>query len=341
MPFEIVRADITKLDVDAIVNAANVTLLGGGGVDGAIHKAAGPKLLEECQSLGGCKTGEAKITGGYNLTAKYVIHTVGPIWDGGDKGEEELLESCYRNALDLAVEHRLSSVALHLISSGVFGYPKDKALQAAISVISEYLMHHELLIILVVYDKNAFMLSEKLFSSVKSFIDDNYVDENVLSNRTTIFKHDIDIESLSVDEIINDYQVREKSFIDSPKAKRSLADLMDELQETFSEHLMRLIDLKGKTDVETYKRANIDRKLFSKIRSDKHYKPSKSTVIAFSIALELSLDETKDLLQKAGFALSHSSEFDLIIEYFITEENYNIYEINEALFKFDQMLLGV
>lgn len=334
MPFEIIRADITKLNVDAIVNAANSSLLGGGGVDGAIHKAAGPDLLKECKTLGGCKTGQAKLTHGFNLPAKYVIHTVGPVWEGGGKCEEYLLASCYRNSLDLAVAHKLSSIAFPLISSGVFGYPKDKALQAAISVISEFLLHHDLMIYLVVYDKKAFMLSEKLFSSVKAFIDDNYIDENFIYNRS----RDHEMRMVSESKI---FQAEEIDELYSQKSLRSLDDVMEELQETFSEHLMRQIDLKGKTDVETYKRANIDRKLFSKIRSDKNYKPSKSTVIAFSIALELNLDETKDLLQKAGFAISRSSKFDLIIEYFISEENYNIYEINEALFAFDQGLLGV
>jgi O-acetyl-ADP-ribose deacetylase (regulator of RNase III) len=320
MPFEIIRADITQLKADAIVNAANHSLLGGGGVDGAIHRAAGPGLLEECKALGGCKTGQSKMTRGYNLPAEYVIHTVGPIWEGGTKGEEKLLRACYRNALELAVDHNLESIAFPLISSGVFGYPKDQAIQVAISVISEFLMDHDLVIYLVVYDQKAFVLSEKLFASVKAFINDNYVEERHIANEN------------------RDYEME---VCYSYKSMRSLDDVLEELQETFSEHLIRMIDLKGKTDVETYKRANVDRKLFSKIRSDKYYRPSKSTVIAFSIALELNLDETKDLLEKAGFALSRSSKSDLIVEYFISEENYNIHEINEALFAFDQALLGI
>ncbi|MBE0450836.1 MAG: O-acetyl-ADP-ribose deacetylase [Clostridia bacterium] len=320
MPFEIIRADITQLKADAIVNAANHSLLGGGGVDGAIHKAAGPGLLDECKTLGGCKTGESKITKGYNLSAEYVIHTVGPVWEGGTKGEEKLLRACYRSTLELAVDHNFESIAFPLISSGVFGYPKDQAIQVAISVISEFLMDHDLMIYLVVYDQKAFVLSEKLFASVKAFISDNYVEEHHIANEN------------------RDYEMEVCYY---SKSMRSLDDVLEELQETFSEHLIRMIDLKGKTDVETYKRANVDRKLFSKIRSDKFYRPSRTTVIAFSIALELNLDETKDLLEKAGFALSRSSKFDLIVEYFISEENYNIHEINEALFAFDQALLGV
>jgi len=334
MPFEIIRADITKLCVDAIVNAANSSLLGGGGVDGAIHSAAGPDLLTECKTLGGCETGQAKITKAYSLPAKYVIHTVGPVWEGGMKSEEALLRSCYKNSLELAIKHGLNSVAFPLISSGIYGYPKDKALQVAMSVISEYLMAYELSIFLVVYDKKAFLLSEKLFSSVQEYIDDNYIDEMAIFSQS----RDKEIRMLSESQV---YQAEEIDSMYSSKSIRSLDDVMEELQETFSEHLIRQIDLKGKTDVEIYKRANVDRKLFSKIRNDKYYKPSKSTVIAFSVALELNLDETKDLLQKAGFALSRSSKFDLIIEYFISEENYNIYEINEALFAFEQTLLGV
>ncbi|MDW7662578.1 MAG: macro domain-containing protein [Bacillota bacterium] len=320
MPFEIIRADITEMNTDAIVNAANHSLLGGGGVDGAIHNAAGPKLLDECKTLGGCNTGESKMTKGYNLPAEYVIHTVGPVWEGGVKGEEKLLKSCYLSALDLAYKHNLESIAFPLISSGVFGYPKDQALQVAISAISEFLMDHDMMIYLVVYDQSAFMLSGKLFSSVKAFIDDNYVEEHQILDRNLNYEMEVCYSS---------------------KSMRSLDDVLEELQETFSEHLIRMIDLKGKTDVETYKRANVDRKLFSKIRNDKYYRPSKTTVIAFSIALELNLDETKDLLEKAGFALSRSSKFDLIIEYFISGDNFNIHEINEALFAFEQPLLGV
>lgn len=334
MPFEIIRADITKVDVDAIVNSANSSLLGGGGVDGAIHKAAGPELLEECKGLGGCKTGQAKITKGYKLPAKYVIHTVGPVWSGGENSEEQFLTSCYKNALLLAKEYKLSSIAFPLISSGIYGYPKDQALKVAVSVISEFLMENDIMVYLVVFDRKAFVLSEKLFTSVKTYIDDNYIDENALRYRSRTNEMQLLSEA-------SDYIIEEICAPDVLKSERCLDDVLAELQETFSEHLLRMIDLKGKTDVETYKRANVDRKLFSKIRSDKNYKPSKPTVIAFAVALELSLDETKDLLLKAGFALSRSSKFDLIIEFFISEENYNVYEINEALFAFDQPLLGV
>lgn len=337
MPLEIIRNDITKVHVDAIVNAANPSLLGGGGVDGAIHGAAGPELLAECRTLGGCEIGQAKITKGYNLPAKYVIHTVGPVWNGGKNNEEKLLADCYKNSLALAKDYKLASIAFPLIASGAFGYPKDKALKTAISVIGDFLLSNEMTVYLVVYDKSAFMLSEKLFSSIKEYIDDKYIEERPLSRR------DIVEEAYQLNEVYLEDPVSFSVEAPTPvkKHKRSLDDLVNNMDETFSQMLLRLIDEKEMTDAETYKKANIDRKHFSKIRNDIYYKPSKPTVLAFAIALELNLDETKDLLLKAGFALSQSSKFDIIIEYFIENRNYNIFEINEALFAFDQNLLGV
>lgn len=337
MPLEIIRNDITKVHADAIVNAANSSLLGGGGVDGAIHAAAGPKLLEECLTLGGCEVGQAKITKGYKLPAKYVIHTVGPVWNDGKRGEEKLLKDCYRNSLSLAREYKLESIAFPLISSGAFGYPKDKALKTAISVIGDFLLENEMTVFLVVYDRAAFMLSEKLFSRINQYIDDNYIEDNPYNERERYE------ENRKIREVYLESPV---IFVDGEstpikKTKRSLEDIIKHMDETFSQMLLRLIDERGMTDSETYKKANIDRKLFSKIRNDINYKPSKPTAIAFAIALGLNIDETKDLLLKAGFALSSSSKFDIIIQYFIEEGNYNIFEINEALFAFDQSTLGI
>ena len=335
MPLEIIRNDITKVHVDAIVNAAHPSLLGSGGVDGAIHRAAGPELLEECRRLNGCGVGQAKITKGYRLPAKYVIHTVGPIWQGGRNNEEEQLANCYRNALAIARDYGLESIAFPLISSGTYGFPKYLALRIAISEIGDFLLRHEMTVFLVVYDRESFILSEKLFSSITQYIDERYVQEHPY-HRGTRLEGIQEIRYFSeANEIVGSEYIRRK------KPKRSLEDVVNQLDETFSQMLLRIIDEKGFTDVEVYKRANVDRKLFSKIRNNMDYRPSKPTAIAFAIALRLNLDETQDLLRKAGFALSHSSKFDLIIEYFIEEGNYNIFEINEALFAFDQNLLGL
>ena len=323
MPLHMVRNDITTMKVDAIVNAAKNSLLGGGGVDGAIHRAAGPELLEECRTLGGCPTGQAKITKGYRLPATYVIHTVGPIWRGGSHGERELLISAYRSSLELALEHGCQTVAFPLISSGAYGYPKDQALKVAVDTIGDFLLCHDMTVYLVIFDRAAYTIGGKLFSNIAAYIDDHYVDEHTQSHR-----------DMSLEEVPMEAQLWCAS------APLSLDEALGQLDESFSQMLLRKIDERGITDAQCYKKANIDRKLFSKIRSDVHYKPSKPTAMAFAIALELPLEEAQELLQKAGFAFSHASKFDIIVEYFIAHQNYNIFEINEALFAFDQSLLG-
>ena len=320
------------MTVDAIVNTANSTLLGGGGVDGCIHRVAGEGLLKECRTLGGCERGNAKLTGAYDLPCKFVIHTVGPIYEDGNHGEKALLESCYKKSLELAKEHNCESVAFPLISSGVYGYPKDKALKVAIDVISDFLLENEMTVYIVIFDKKAYKISEKLFSDIAEYIDDRYVDEHTDYRRESM-RLNMPMQSVVVADMCDCYSAS------VPKAT-SLEDAVKQIDESFSQMLLRKIDEKGMTDAQCYKKANIDRKLFSKIRGDVHYKPSKLTAIAFAIALELSLDETEDMLKKAGFALSHSNKFDIIIEYFISKGNYNIFEINEALFAFDQNLLG-
>ena len=340
MLLEIVRNDITKMKVDAIVNAANESLLGGGGVDGAIHRAAGSGLLAECRMLGGCNTGKAKITGGYNLPAKYVIHTVGPIYNDGKHGEKSLLESCYRESLALAKERGCETVAFPLISSGVYGYPKDQALKVAIDVISEFLLENEMAVYIVIFDKAAYKISEKLFSDIAEYIDDNYVDEHTDYSRERIRMNTLPPMAPRKKRKKSDDDFLEMCDCKAMLAEDDLDAKLKQIDESFSQMLLRKIDEKGMTDAECYKKANIDRKLFSKIRSDVNYKPSKPTALAFAISLELSLAETEDMLRKAGFALSHSNKFDIIIGYFISKGNYNIFEINEALFAFDQSLLG-
>lgn len=369
MPIEIVRNDITKMTVDAIVNAANSSLLGGGGVDGAIHRAAGRELLDECRLLGGCSTGEAKLTKGYKLPCRYIIHTVGPVWRGGGNGEREKLISCYRNSLKLAAEHGCESIAFPLISSGIYGYPKAEALRVAVDTAAEFISEaaNEMMIYIVIFDKASFDIGGKMFYEIQSFIDENYVDEQIRNDipSRSRFLEETKLQSPAKRKL---FASRMKKSADNvkdnaeherfdaspdlqefacaapaaavPTSAGSLEDALNALDESFSEMLLRLIDERELSDPEVYKKANIDRKLFSKIRSNKDYRPKKQTAVAFAIALELDLSETRGLLETAGFALSHSSKFDVIIEYFIAHKQYNIYEINEALFAFDQSLLG-
>lgn len=332
MPLQIIRNDITKMNVDAIVNAANSTLLGGGGVDGAIHAAAGPRLLAECRRLGGCLPGQAKLTRGYDLPCKYVIHTVGPVWQDGTQGEAETLRACYRSALTAAKHHFCKSVAFPLISAGAYGYPREEALQIAVSTIGEFLLKEDMNVYLVVYDRNSFCVSRMLLADITEYIDQHYVDTHVYARQRNLKEY---AQSMPLREAMPAPCMPSAGF-----SKASLNDLVSQVDESFSQMLLRKIDEKGMKDSDCYKKANIDRKLFSKIRKDIHYKPSKPTALAFAIALELNLPDTRELLEKAGFALSHSSKFDIIIEYFIRNGNYDIFEINEALFAFDQSLLG-
>ncbi len=337
MPLQIIRNDITKMSVDAIVNAANTSLLGGGGVDGCIHRAAGPELLAECSTLHGCETGGAKITKGYRLPCKYVIHAVGPRWRDGKHREQELLESCYRISLNLAKENGCQSVAFPLISSGIYGYPKDQALKVAVDTISAFLLENEMMVYMVIFDRKAYQISGKLFADIEAYIDDRYVEEHT----------DRRAEQRRRLEALAEESYFEAALAPMPPeticesySGQSLEEALGQMDESFSEMLLRKIDESGMTDAQCYKKANIDRKLFSKIRSDKFYKPSKPTVLAFAIALELPLAQMQEMLSKAGFTLSHSSKFDIIVEYFVERGNYNVYEINEALFAFDQSLIG-
>ena len=348
MPLQILRNDITQMKVDAIVNAANESLLGGGGVDGSIHQAAGPELLAECRTLHGCRPGEAKITGAYRLPCQYVIHTVGPRWHDGRSRERETLVSCYRSALSLAQEHGCESAAFPLISSGAFGYPKDQALRVAVDTIGEFLLHHDMTVYLVVFDRKSYQISSRLFSDIAACIDDQYVARQPYRrpNRgddEPRIQYSLRDERDASEERIRNWLGEADGAPRTPWAVReplSLDDALKRLDESFSEMLLRKIRESGMTDAACYKKANIDRKLFSKIKNDKHYQPSKPTAIAFCLALELPMGEMRDLLSKAGYAMTHASKFDIIVEYFVRRGNYNVFEINEALFAFDQSLIG-
>lgn len=341
MPLEIVRNDITKMAVDAIVNAAKESLLGGGGVDGCIHRAAGPELLRECRTLGGCRTGEAKLTKAYRLPCKYVIHTVGPVWRGGTHAEREKLISCYRTSLALAKEYACETVAFPLISSGIFGYPKDQALRVAVDTIGEFLMENDMTVYIVIFDRAAYQISGKLFHDIAEYVDDQYVDEHTDSRRERLRRMNwLEKKRMICEDAVPDFMATPCAPMAMNVVGGSLDDMLVELDAGFSETLLKLIDRTGKKDSEIYKKANVDRKLFSKIRNNPDYRPSKSTALAFAIALELDLEETRDLISRAGYALSHSSKFDVIIEYFIKQKKYDVFQINEALFAFDQSLLG-
>ncbi|NLI60632.1 MAG: RNase III inhibitor [Clostridiales bacterium] len=335
MPFTIIRNDITKMKVDAIVNAANTKLLMGGGVCGAIFKAAGEaKLRFACDKLSPIKIGEAVITPGFSLPAKYIIHTAGPVYRGGKQGEEELLRSCYINSLKRAVENKCESIAFPLISSGIYGYPKRDALRVATVAIKDFLQDHDMDISLVVFDKEAFVISQDLLGEVEAFIDENYIEDfEDLQTSRRLLNAEVDaIKLMDASRVV---------YGESERISHSGIDrLVGNLDEPFAATLFRLIDAKGMTDVEVYKRANLDRRLFSKIRNKKDYMPSKRTAIALAVALELTLDETDDLLRRAGYALSESQKFDVIIQYFIINRKYDIFEINEVLFNYDQPLLG-
>ena len=349
MPLEIVRNDITRMEVDAIVNAANETLLGGGGVDGAIHRAAGPRLLEECRTLNGCETGQAKITRGYNLPCQYVIHTVGPVWKGGAQGERKLLASCYRNSLELAREYHCETVAFPLISSGVYGYPKAEALQVAMDEITRFLLENDMTVYIVVFTRDAVELGGKLYRDVVAYIDDVYVDEHYdpyRESRRSACADGAPANGLFRRTHREDTARNETIFADrsmaatAPAPQASLDEMLSKVDESFGQMLLRKIDEKGMTDAACYKRANVDRRLFNKIKNNPAYRPSKQTALAFSIALELPMNETKELLMKAGFALSHSNKEDIVVEYCIKTGNYNLIEINQVLFRLDLQPLG-
>ncbi|MHC1786986.1 MAG: macro domain-containing protein [Christensenellales bacterium] len=335
MPLKIMRQDITKIKADAVVNAANVSLEMGGGVCGALFQAAGPEALRAaCWGLAPIHTGDAVITPGFSLPARFIIHAAGPVYDGEDPaGSEALLRKAYRSALACAVENGCRSVAFPLLSSGLYGYPKAEALQVASDEISRFLDSQaegeDLMVYLLVFDKLAFQLSKALQGEVENYLDEHYIFPS-RSRRVRVsapeYSLSADFEFLSVRQ--------------APLPARSLDELMKELDEPFHETLLRLIDKKGLDDVGVYKRANLSRQLFSKIRAGKGYKPGKQTVLALAIGMKLSLEETRSLLERAGYALTHSQKSDVIIEYFIVSRNYDILLINQVLYSHDLQPLG-
>lgn len=339
MPFEIVRNDITRMSVDAIVNTANPLPQVGAGTDAAIHKAAGPRLLAARRELGTIPVGSAVVTSAFDLQARYVIHAVGPVWDDGNQGEEILLRSCYDKALALAAELHCDSIAFPLISSGAYGFPKGKAIEIATAAFSDFLLRHEMQIYLAVFDRDSYLLSEELYSNVASYIDDNYVHAvlpGALRGPRENRRRQAEADCASIPSPAATY----KAIPTADFQRSSIEDLLAQMDAGFTEYLLKLIDQRGCKDSAVYKKANLSKQHFSKIRNNPDYKPSKATAIALALALELDLKGTNDLIGRAGYTLSNSNRFDLIIRYFIEHRIFNIIEINLALYEFDQPLLG-
>ena len=363
MPFQIIRNDIVNMDVDAIVTAAGRHLHVDGGVNGAIHKAAGPLLQTALQELAPCEAGAARITPGFRL-CRYIIHTVSPVWQGTAE-DRRLLSSCYSESLKLAAANHCRSIAFPLIAAGAHGCPKTEALHIATNAINHFLLHNvpdnDLMVYLVLFSKESFFAGSKLFADIQQYIDDCYVDEHLdwrRENLRVCRAAEADVCNAPTQPL----SPRSKKFPDiyptasiprnffptaMPAPQESTAwppatleDALSRMEESFSQMLQRLITEKGMKNADCYKKANIDKKLFSKIVNNVHYKPKKQTALALAVALELSLDETKELLMKAGLALSHSDKFDIIVEFFILKGKYDIFEINEMLYEFDQVLLG-
>ena len=371
MPFQIIRNDITKVTADAIVNTANPRPVIGGGTDSAIYQAAGAEqLLAERQKIGEIARGEAAVTPAFDLKAKYIIHTVGPAWIDGKHGERETLHSCYEKVLNLAAGLSCQSIAFPLIATGVYGFPKDEALNIALAEIGKFLLTHDMDVTLVVFDRKALQLSRGLVGSIDEYIDEHAVGllrtkeyGRQSASRRRRLDEEICMMDKVEDKLLTPQELKDMMYDpewaaleipDKPKMapksgaaiaagalKRSLEEILSKREDTFQQRLFKLIDERHLTDPEVYHKANIDRKVFSKIRCNPNYHPKKKTAVAFAIALELDMGTMQDLLSRAGFAISPSSKFDLIISYFINQKIYDIFEINAALFQYGEDLLGV
>ena len=361
MPLKIVRNNIVNVKADAIVNTANPEPIVGIGVDSAIYTAAGwDRLLEEREKIGPMKPGQAAHTPAFGLDAKYIIHVIGPVWQGGNCGERETVADCYRKAMEMAEELECSSIAFPLIATGTYGFPKDEALKIAMREISSFLIDHEMDVIIVVFDKLAFEISGKLFENINEYIDDH--DANLIRGEQVrdffdgaFGDGDPEIKygeavprfrreraaALSQMHSVGALQEKESAWMPPEEIDASVTidEMLKDPGKSFQEKLFDLIEERGLEDPDVYKRANIDRKLFSKIRNP-GYNPSKRTAVALAIALKLDLDETNDLLMRAGFALSESTVFDLLISYCIEHKIYDVHEVNCILFKYDQAILG-
>jgi len=358
MPLNIVRQDISKMKTDAIVAAKGHNLAYHGWVGSAIADAAGEDYQKACEELGYCDTGDAKITGGFNLPAKYVIHTVGPNYQDGHMGENVLLKSCYERSLNLAKENGCKSIAFPVIATGGYGFPKDEGLKIATDTIKEFLQDNDMEVYLVTFDKETTLLSKELDYEIEEYIDDNYVGEEDADLRNLRVRARRSFRNNSEPGGAKEYHMASFGRIAEPleeiacgeisvcadsepvQKKQSLENALKARDESFQQMLFRLIVDKDLKNSEVYSRANISKSHFSKIKSNPDYRPKKETVFALAVALELGIEETNELMKKAGYAISHSFIMDTIVEYFIVNKKYNITDINFALFDHDQPLLG-
>lgn len=374
MPFSIVRNDIARVHADAVVNAANTGLQEGGGVCGAIFAAAGSEWMRSaCDAIGRCPTGGAVVTPAFDLPARWCIHAVGPVWQGGGHGEEQALHSCYQSIFERVLELGARSVAFPLISAGIFGYPQDRALAVVREETRAFLAEHDdVEVTLVVFDRSAVRLGSDLGHAIREYIDDEYVERSPHSRhrdmRGSYVSRELDalVEAAAPEFFRGDgaaFPAASKHVASAAPAaaaaptaaaasagKRGsraaspedgeLDVLLDHLDASFSETVLALIDRSGMTDAEVYHRANLSRQLFSKIRGKADYRPTKPTAVALALALELDLPATQDLLARAGLTLSNTSKFDVIVRFFIERGIYDIFRLNEALFAYDQPLVG-
>ena len=340
MPFLMIRNDITKVAADAIVNPANRNLLQGSGTSRAIYQAAGEQeLTAACEAIGHCEPGRAVCTPAFGLPAKYIFHAVCPAWHGGFFGEAKQLAGAYHSALELAAEYHCESVAFPLLSSGNYGYPKEQAFRIAVDIITQYVMEHDLTVYLVLYDRHSLAVSRKLSASVEEYIDDHYVAQNDESYEFDRWRRESAERRRRLEEEAAP-MLEAAAPPAAPMAARSLEHLMDNLGESFTTRLLRLIDERGLKDSTVYKQSNISRQHFSKIQCNRDYNPKKKTVLAFAVGLHLSEDETIDLLQSAGYAFSDGSKRDWIVRYCLEHKIYNINQVNTLLFEYDQEQLG-
>lgn len=337
MPFRIVRNDITKMQVDAVVNTANAAPVYSTGTDAAIYEAAGAEeLLAARKKIGYLEEGSAAVTPGFCLPAKYIIHAVSAAYRDGTCGEAEVLRSCYEKSLQLALEYGCQSIAFPLIATGNFGYPREEAMQIALSAIQAFLMKEEMMVYLVIFDKETVRLSGQIFDEIEAFVDENYVAEKQWAEYKTDRRRAPVFNRIQPDFCAP--MPETAAFVPGARPKppvlphRTLEDIVANAGQTFQQQLFRLIDERGRDEVEVYKRAGKDKKFFHKIRSNVYYQPGKHTVFAFALALELSLDETKDLLASAGYAFSPSSRFDLIMQYVFERKIYDIYKVDCILY---------